>query len=109
MKTNLFKSGIVLTALILTLILSSSFNSPSEGGSYLTMQVCSGQGGFAKIIVIYEDGKAEETDLPNLKPGNITEIYTKVNQTLNALSKKGYTLQAVCGGDYFSTYTFLKK
>ncbi|MCU0359729.1 MAG: hypothetical protein MUF75_03265 [Bacteroidia bacterium] len=109
MKTTIIKSSIALVALFLILIFTSAFNSPGESGNYLTMQVCSGQGGFAKIIVIYEDGKAEESELPNLKPGNITEIYTKVNQTLNSISKKGYTLQAVCGGDYFSTYTFLKK
>ncbi len=109
MKTTLIKSSIALTALSIIIILASSFSSPSEGSSYLTLQVCSGQGGFAKIVVVYEDGKTEESELPNLKPGNIATIATTVNQTINGLSKKGYTLLTACGGDYFSTYTFLKK
>lgn len=90
-------------------------------GGYATMRVfdCNksvGMGsGFlsARIIVVYEDGQAEEIELLPYSEKNEIENLKKINATINGMKQKGYLLisQSISGdqGNLIQDYTFYKQ
>ncbi len=106
MKTT--KALIFSIALILTIMLVSSFTKATET-KYATMRtVEAAVGGMSKIILVY-DGKTEELELGKGSNSNQTPNTLQINQAMNLLASKGYELVSQSGGDYISMYSFVKK
>ncbi|MCC6684551.1 MAG: hypothetical protein IT247_05730 [Bacteroidia bacterium] len=91
----------------------SSFSTQEPSGSkYVTLRIyeqAKGSVWDSKIVIAYENGKTEEMELGTLKPDNFVANAIKINETINTISAKGYTLLSVSGALNISTYTFVKK
>lgn len=114
MKTKInSKLAIALFAIISFFALSSFLNSPNEKKQYATLRVFepyAGSASFdARIIIAYEDSKVEEIDIDKFKSSNLAANTKKINETVNAVSGKGYELISVTSGAISTTYTFEKK
>ena len=96
-----------------------AFGFAADGG-YATMRIfdCNRSvslgGGYmnSKIIIVYEDGRSEETDLLPFSEKNEVENLKKITATLNKLKSQGYVLisQSTTGeqGSIMIDYTLLK-
>lgn len=100
---------ISLSAMLLVCLAFS--NHTNEQMNYATMRTIeSALGNFSKIMIVYEDGKTEEIALERSTTNNLLNNAIVVNNTINAISSKGYELVSSHGiGDQVSTYTFVKK
>jgi|ERR1043165_2833236 hypothetical protein len=108
----------ILPLFIFCCLTQSSF---SQVGGYATVRVfdCNkavslGTGYIsARIYIVYEDGKTEETPLLGYSEKNELENLKTINATINKLKKMGYFLiaQYTTGeqGNLISDYTFLKQ
>lgn len=100
---------ISLSAMLLVCLAFS--NHTNEQMNYATMRTIeSALGNFSKIMIVYEDGKTEEIALERSTTNNLLNNAIVINNTINAISSKGYELVSSHGiGDQVSTYTFVKK
>jgi len=106
------KTPILFISLSAILLVCLAFsNHTNEQKNYATMRTIeSALGNFSKIMIVYEDGKTEEIVLERSASTNWLNNSIVINNTINAISNKGYELVSSHGlGDQVSTYTFVKK
>ena len=117
---NIKKIMAVVGIIAIAAVLLGSVASPSgndENEKFLTMRVIEVQGAFlgSFIVIVDENGKQETIELDRLatKKEPFINNVTKINNTLNSISDKGYKLVSQSGGNdqYCLTtiYTFVKK
>jgi hypothetical protein len=106
------KTPILFISLSVMLLVSFAFsNRSNEQKNYATMRTIeSALGNFSKIMIVYEDGKTEEIALERSASTNLLNNAILINNSINAISSKGYELVSSHGiGDQVTTYTFVKK
>ena len=106
------KTPILFLSLSAILLVCLAFsNQSNEQKNYATMRTIeSTLGNFSKIMIVYEDRKTEEIALERSATNNLLNNAIVINNTINAISSKGYELVSSHGiGDQVSTYTFVKK
>ncbi len=106
MKTST-KAIISLIVLIPTIVLVSSFTQPASELQYATLRTTEAIG-MSTIIIVYE-GKTEEYELSKGSSSNQKSNTQAINKAINLLTSKGYELVSQSGGDYISTYSFVRK
>jgi len=102
MKTITYKL-LIATFVIIFFLTVTAFRSGGSASQFATMTVWELPGGAiydSKILIIYEDGKTEEIELKASKPNNWVFNKTKIVETLNNMSAKGYELFSVDNSNY---------
>ena len=109
-KIYLLGSLLVLCALA-SFLLFSSFSPQDTPARYASMKTFEYAAVFdSKIVIVYENGQIEEIELEKAKKqDNIISNLRKINETINALSKKGYRLVSSSGEMTFMSYVFEKR
>lgn len=112
MKKSTFLWTLVSIILIGVLIITTGFKPEDINKKYLSMRVIElSVGSKSKIVIINENNEKEEIVLKSIKKEPLINLET-INQTINSISAKGYTLvSSSSGGDnyvIFSNYVFEK-
>jgi hypothetical protein len=112
---NQKKTIIILAALAVVLILSSFYSGENET-KYLTVRTIEFYGGVfdSKIVIVDENGTIQEKDLEKMRSKTLGENARRINEVLNNLSSKGYSLASSSASGFgtdglVNLYIFQKK
>jgi hypothetical protein len=102
--------GITLTSIVAN---SSGNNSPLSSDNYIIVRSIEVGGTWpSEIIITYEDGTTETTELGKFRGNNFVKNIGIIHSKLNEIREKGYTLISSNGGNsdnvVVSTYVFQK-
>ena|SRR5688572_30264569 len=111
MKTKIFTVGFLTALAGMTLILGlASFRPQTATPNYATMLAHESVGFDRKIVIIYENGSTEEIALESpAKQSQILSNATKIHETINMMSHKGYRVVTATKEHYYGYYLFEKK
>lgn len=88
---------IVSTALLIL----SSFMMPQSNEGFVTVRTIEISNGLfdSKICIVYADGTTEEIELEKFRDRSFGPNTAKINEVLNRLRAKGYTLVSASSGN----------
>ncbi len=104
---------IQLALVAISLLILTSFVSQQTNGGLVTVRTLEVSNGIwdSKICIVYEDGKTEEIELQKFRDHTFSPNSAKINDVLNTLIGKGYSLVSASSGngDAVITNTFIFK
>lgn len=104
---------IQLALVAISLLILTSFVSQQTNGGLVTVRTLEVSSGIwdSKICIVYEDGKTEEIELEKFRDHTFSPNSAKINDVLNKLLGKGYSLVSASSGngDAVITNTFIFK
>ena len=104
---------IQLALIAISLFILTSFVTKQTNGGYVIVRTLEVANGIwdSKICIVYEDGKTEEIELQKFRDRTFTPNSIKINEEINKLIGKGYTLVSASSGngDAVITNTFIFK
>lgn len=104
---------IQLALIAISLLILTSFVSQQTNGGLVTVRTLEVSNGIwdSKICIVYEDGKTEEIELQKFRDHTFSPNSAKINDVLNMLIGKGYSLVSASSGngDAIMTNTFIFK
>jgi len=104
---------IQLALVAISLFILTSFVSQQTNGGFVTVRTLEVASGIwdSKICIVYEDGKTEEIALEKFRDRTFGPNSVKINEVLNKLIGKGYSLVSASSvnGDAVITNTFIFK
>ncbi len=104
---------IQLALVAISLLILTSFVSQQANGGLVTVRTLEVANGIwdSKICIVYEDGKTEEIELQKFRDHTFSPNSAKINDVLNMLIGKGYSLVSASSGngDAIITNTFIFK